>query len=208
MPLNIQSQHAISDQHLISDSPLILQDILDDAHNLTIWQRVAPFDAADLVGNEDAAARVTIALDSIAVTLNTALVEGGFPEGMALQNLITDIEKLCALYQPIADTPKLEVRLEVVSGNACRKFHGDYVKNRLITSYKGSGTQWLDRDDASRVQQGDEPQTIHQLSCGDVGIFKGRLATDHPAIHRSPPIAGSGERRLVLAIDPVPSQNI
>ena len=41
------------------------------------------------------------------------------------------------------------------------------------------------------------------MSPGDAGIFKGKIATDTPAIHRSPPIAGTGEKRLLLVLNPV-----
>jgi hypothetical protein len=43
---------------------------------------------------------------------------------------------------------------------------------------------------------------VRQLLAGEVALFKGRLLTDSPIIHRSPPIAGTGQRRLVLVINP------
>ena len=48
-----------------------------------------------------------------------------------------------------------------------------------------------------------------EVPTGAVGVFKGRLLLDPPTIlHRSPPISATGERRLVLAIDPLPSRPI
>ncbi|KWV92041.1 hypothetical protein AUC45_12885 [Erythrobacter sp. YT30] len=105
-------------------------------------------------------------------------------------------------YCAILDLGEVEVRLEVVTTNSCRKWHADYVKARLITTYVGSGTQWLTQADADRVKGGEEPQWINSMSPGDVGMFKGKLATDTPAIHRSPPIAGTGEKRLLLVLNP------
>jgi hypothetical protein len=44
---------------------------------------------------------------------------------------------------------------------------------------------------------------IGQMQPGQVGLFKGRLAVAEPAVlHRSPPIAGTGQRRLLLVLDP------
>lgn len=43
------------------------------------------------------------------------------------------------------------------------------------------------------------PQRLHTF---DVGLFKGKLATDRPAMHRSPPIAGTGAVRLLLVLNP------
>ncbi|MXP10343.1 DUF1826 domain-containing protein [Pseudoblastomonas halimionae] len=57
--------------------------------------------------------------------------------------------------------------------------------------------------DACRIAAGEQPEDIHSLQPGDVGIFKGRLSSGKPAIHRSPPIGGSGERRLLLVVNPV-----
>ncbi|MEO0057370.1 MAG: hypothetical protein RIT17_820, partial [Pseudomonadota bacterium] len=82
----------------------------------------------------------------------------------------------------------------------------DYVRARLITTYAGEGTDWLDAADAARVAAGQEPRQINRMATFDVGLFKGKLATDHPAIHRSPPIAGSGGARLLLVLNPAQKQ--
>jgi hypothetical protein len=49
---------------------------------------------------------------------------------------------------------------------------------------------------------GNEPERINTMAAGDVGLFKGRHWTEAPAIHRSPPIAETGETRLLLVLDP------
>ena len=96
----------------------------------------------------------------------------------------------------------VSVRLAIVTSDSCRKFHADYVKARLITTYVGTGTQWIDGKDAERVARGQDPVRINTLGAGDVGLFKGKIATRYPAIHRSPPIARTGETRLMLVLDP------
>ncbi len=109
--------------------------------------------------------------------------------------LTQDVARLAALYAELAHEARVEVRLERIAGNGCWKFHADYVGLRLITTYWGQGTQWL--------PQGADADTAPQaLAAGDVGLFKGRaLAGDRAIIHRSPPIADSGEDRLLLVID-------
>jgi hypothetical protein len=87
----------------------------------------------------------------------------------------------------------------VVETDACSKFHADFVTLRTITTYRGPGTQWQRADDP-----GD--QTINEMRSGAVGLFKGRLLQPEPSVlHRSPPIADSGESRLVLVIDSIGS---
>ena len=45
---------------------------------------------------------------------------------------------------------------------------------------------------------------VAQMRAGEVAIFKGRmLLDDPPVLHRSPPIAATGEQRLLLVLDPV-----
>jgi hypothetical protein len=112
------------------------------------------------------------------------------------------VADLAEHFAALASTRAVEVRLSVVETNSCRKFHADWVTMRLITTYTGAGTQWVTPADAERIAAGQEPLAIHALAPGDVGIFRGRLAAGRPAVHRSPPIAGTGIRRLLLVIDP------
>ena len=87
------------------------------------------------------------------------------------------------------------IRLEPVTTDACKQLHADYVTVRLLTTYVGRGTQWSEEA---------ATEAMHSLACGDIALFKGRLLLDPPTVlHRSPPIAGTGERRLLLVIDPV-----
>jgi hypothetical protein len=118
--------------------------------------------------------------------------------------LVADVADLARLAAPLMKTHAVDLRLEVISGDACRKFHADYVPLRLITSYAGPGSQWLSNDDAAALAGGvaAEQLEVRQLLAGEVALFKGRLLTDSPIIHRSPPIAGTGQRRLVLVINP------
>jgi len=102
------------------------------------------------------------------------------------------------------DTTAVAIRLEVIETNACRKFHADHVTARLICSYAGPGTQWIDDRDAMALAGGADPATltVRQVATGDVALFKGHDRSETPIVHRSPPIAGTGTRRLVLVIDP------
>lgn len=116
--------------------------------------------------------------------------------------LIADVAALARTYASLMRLDWVAVRLDRVTGDACWRFHADYVSVRLITTYQGQGTQWLDQAAARRLADGGAP-TPHQLATGTVGLFKGRLlAPDTAIVHRSPPIAGTGEERLLLVIDP------
>ncbi|WP_294240333.1 DUF1826 domain-containing protein [uncultured Sphingomonas sp.] len=167
-----------------------LAAIDDPAITLAIWQRPSPLDAPDLTDWQT----IRFAGPAQAVEAQLAMRLGGAgPDWHDV--LARDVGRLAALFATLSGEDRVEVRLERITGNGCWKFHADYVALRLICTYSGQATQWLplgaDADTPPRT-----------LAAGDVGLFKGRaLAGDRAIIHRSPPIADSGEGRLLLVID-------
>jgi hypothetical protein len=110
-----------------------------------------------------------------------------------------DLKQLAATFFEIVRCSSILVRLERVDDDACRKFHADYKRIRLISTYVGPGTEW--------ILSGDDPgeeSSIRRLSAGHVGLFKGRAYAgfEEPfVLHRSPPIAGTATTRLLAVID-------
>ena len=184
-------------------APAVLNDIRRPECEAVIWQR-----ALSPVFNQWLASVHLETLSSARIsarwtTLEKAAVElchaCGLPEGRGRSLLASDVAQLAQLLMDAAETNTLNLRLDVVSGNACHKFHQDYVTARLLCTYRGAGTQY-GHAGADRI-----PDTVHQMNEGQVGIFRGRLCSggqETSLLHRSPPIEGSGERRLLLVIDP------
>jgi hypothetical protein len=187
----------------LSDKPDVLEAIRDADCNLAIWER-APFaDFAPLTHGSPTDLRFTCDAAALPALLEQGLAQNGYGGDAALHAaLIADVTALAERFCAAMALASFELRLEVVRTDSCRKFHADYVTARLITTYVGEGTDWLDEADAARVAAGAEPERIHRLAPFDVGLFKGKLATDHPAIHRSPPIEGTGAARLLLVLNP------
>ncbi len=179
--------------------PTVLETAAQPSVHLTVWHRRLP-DALGWLGSLDWSAiddcQRTSRVDVLAVTIADALAAAGYPYGARGTALCDEIVGLARHFAGALKLDAVTVRLEVIETDACRKFHADYVTARLLCTLVGQGTQWRYGPDMA-----DTP--IRQLRTGDVAIFKGRLATDAPAIlHRSPPILDSGETRLLLAIDP------
>lgn len=113
--------------------------------------------------------------------------------------LRADAAALAQRFMALMGVDSVRVRVEGITTNACKKVHMDYTDVRLITTYSGPGTDF--------VPHGVDPDgnicCLERVPTGAVALFKGRsFAPDHaPCLHRSPPIEGSGERRLVLVID-------
>jgi len=132
--------------------------------------------------------------------------------------LARDIEKLASRYASLKGNLRIDASLAVVTTDKCRKFHADFKPLRLVCTYAGPGTEWVaneavqraalineieDLDAANRAIVPDA-QAIRRASAGHVVLLKGELYPGNAgngAVHRSPPIAEAGERRLVLTLD-------
>lgn len=163
---------------------------------LALWERDLPaafqstLDRLDL----DAVDDVDLAIDLPAAspTLAASLIASGYPERAATP-LAADMLQLGERLAALAGETRVRLRLEVVETDSCRKFHADYVTLRLLVTYRGPATQWI---------RAGSPDTIEQVERGAAAVFKGRLMLEEPTIlHRSPPIAATGEQRLLLTID-------
>jgi len=188
-------------------SATVLDAIRDSDCNLAIWERAPGPDFAPLTQGNPQDLRFEASLADLPASLRAGLKENGFGGGADLHAaLVADAALLAGLFCRALDLARFELRLEVVRTDSCRKFHADYVRARLITTYVGEGTDWLEADDAARVAAGGAARRINRLGTFDVGLFKGKLATDRPAIHRSPPIADTGSVRLLMVLNPVHKQ--
>ncbi|MEL6531247.1 MAG: DUF1826 domain-containing protein [Pseudomonadota bacterium] len=186
----------------IAPDASVFSKIRDPECNLAIWERETLANAAELLAGSPSDVRFSCSLEELADRLPFEMSNSGFSQDIAIDHFVSDVSHLANEYCSAMQLGGVEVRLEIVTTDSCRKWHADYVKARLITTYIGTGTQWLNEEDADRVRAGEEPQHINTMAAGDIGLFKGKMATDHPAIHRSPPIAGTGEKRLLLVLNP------
>lgn len=153
---------------------------LDNA--LAIWWRPVPIAVmrSDLEGFVPIRERVHH--EHVAIVIGRALAATKPLEWQAA--LIADIHDLARRFALLMDVDRLNIRLEPVTDDACRRFHADYVRVRLITTYHGPGTEWT-------LRQEGETGRIHRMDTGHVGVFKGLdWAPKLRVLHRSPPIAG------------------
>lgn len=134
----------------------------------------------------------------------------------SIQALIGDIARLSRLFSEIANTIHPRVRLERVEDDGCAIFHADSLRLRLLCTYAGAGTEWLENSNVRRDELGSrgrsigktnaaiviDPAKIRHIPAGHVAVFTGRGREGTPAlIHRSAPVATSSDYRLRLCID-------
>ena len=125
----------------------------------------------------------------------------GIPDCAERTLLIDDVVALADIFAGLMRVPYLRLRFDVVTTNACRKFHIDAVTARLICTYRGMGTQYGISTD------GAEPRRVFTVPTGAPILLRGTLwperAKSGLLVHRSPPIEGTGQTRLVLVLDPI-----
>ena len=124
----------------------------------------------------------------------------GTPACTERDRLIGDTAALADIFAGLMGVPYLRLRFDVVTDNACRKFHIDAVTARLVCTYRGPGTQY-----GISTERAD-PQRVFTVPTGAPILLRGTLWPARPPSglrHRSPPIEGTGETRLVLVLDPV-----
>ena len=114
--------------------------------------------------------------------------------------LIDDVAAMADIFADLMSAPYVALRLEAVTSDACRKFHIDALTARLICTYRGPGTQY------GIAVNGAQPESIATVPTGSPLVLRGTLWPEQPPAslrHRSPPIKGSGQTRLVLVLDAV-----
>ncbi|MEL6234577.1 MAG: DUF1826 domain-containing protein [Pseudomonadota bacterium] len=124
----------------------------------------------------------------------------GMPAGPERDWLIEDITALAQFFADAMSTAHLRLRLDVITGNACRRFHIDAVTARFLCTYRGTGTQYGVSTD------GEQPREVFTVPTGAPILLRGTQWPDPNAsglLHRSPPIEGTGETRLVLVLDAI-----
>ncbi|MBS2012894.1 MAG: DUF1826 domain-containing protein [Deltaproteobacteria bacterium] len=133
--------------------------------------------------------------------------------------LIEDIALWAEVMSDLTGFERLGVRLARLDAPMCPRFHIDRVGLRLVVTYAGPGTEWLEERDVDRAFLGARGHSIapersvdagvrrHARPCRaepfDVVLLKGDGWPGNErrgAVHRSP-ASGPSEPRLVLTID-------
>lgn len=146
------------------------------------------------------AARLIVQADRVAQVVHQICDSCETPATTQRDALANDIANLAMHFAALMDVRYLRLRLDVVKTNACRKFHIDAVTARLVCTYRGQTTQFGEAD------AGHIPDDIQSVPHACPVILRGTKwpkDVDTRLRHRSPPIEGTGETRLVLVLDPI-----
>ena len=212
-PLN----QKIKNNHSISDDFSKINNIFKKDINISIWKRSLNRKISD-------AAEILLKKKS---DLQFSELINGYNSIDILVNKIGDSEKLIHFYEDITYLTKMFcelfnikdawLRIDAINTPMCPRFHTDYLKCRLVTTYYGPATQWLPNSLVNRNKLGSgnndladdvsglfsKNSDIQQLDVGDIGLLKGEAWIDNQnlgLVHRSPHINGE-YKRLYVTID-------
>ncbi|NNJ18302.1 DUF1826 domain-containing protein [Pseudomonas putida CSV86] len=193
------------------ETPKVLTEALQDGVNLAVWQRRLPAHIEDFarlllsLGEPLADARtLEIGKDGEVPTLDG--VASAYADLAGYEGFVADLRWLVGAYACLLDARSVGLRLRVLDGAMCPRFHVDHVSLRLITTYAGPASEWLEEGVINRrrlAQEEVDAAHVRHLACGDVALLKGEKWLGNEGaglVHRSPS-PGNGERRLILTLD-------
>ncbi|MDO6748173.1 DUF1826 domain-containing protein [Gilvimarinus sp. 1_MG-2023] len=202
----------------VGDTPEVLTSLYNNGTNLSIWQRQLPEPveqySAFLLSHYPH--NTEVRLSASAHAMAQALAER-LPEHPHRQAFIDDVSLIADMLTCLLDAEAIGLRLCTADKATCPRFHVDKLGCRLITTYQGKATQWIDNASLNRTKLGRGAQgkpddstglfpsaeVIETMHSGDIAILKGELWPGNQGngiVHRSPPLQGD-ERRLFLTMD-------
>ncbi|ABD55170.1 DUF1826 domain-containing protein [Jannaschia sp. CCS1] len=188
----------------IADDPASLSVLHKPGCAAAIWRRHIPSQAKTWLEGLDPSqlptGRQMVRPDGVRHAVRDFCKRADTPLGDDLDWLQNDMSMLAEMFAQVMSARVLRLRLDAISTNACSRFHIDAVTARLVCTYRGSGTQYGISTD------GRAPRRVFQVATGAPILLRGTLWPEDPpsgVLHRSPPIAGTGETRLVMVLDPI-----
>lgn len=195
---------------VFGQSPQVLAEILQDGVNLAAWQRRLPAQVEDF-------STVLLSLDPLLADERVLDVDERHPPQLpgllpgaadlhGYESFVADVAWLVAAYTCLLGARRIGLRLRVLEGAMCPRFHVDKVPLRLLTTYTGAGSEWLKEETIDRGQlhtAHPAVDNIQRLQAGEVAILKGEKWLGNEGaglVHRSP-MTAPGERRLLLSLD-------
>lgn len=193
---------------VFGETPQVLTEVLQDGVNLAVWRRRLPpqlEDFAALVVNlgQPLADQRVIDVDEQHMPVLTELLREA-ADLYGYEAFVADVTWLVAAYTCLVGARRVGLRLRVLAGPMCPRFHVDNVPLRLLTTYTGPGSEWLQEHRSQRAElhtDSSSVDNIQHLQAGDVAVLKGEKWQGNEGaglVHRSP----SGQQgRLLLSLD-------
>ena len=192
----------------------VLAEVFDEAVTIAIMQRQLDSAMRASIAAQCAAQPWELAWRGVPDTALEQALTRSMPAPQQAAELIADVRLLAEAVACLFDVEALGIRMRLLDGAMCPRFHCDNLPVRLVTTYSGPGSEWLPEQALERAGLGKpepgKPEVvrdagaIRQLAEGDVCFLKGSGWVgneDRGIVHRSPAVV-AGQKRLMLTIDP------
>jgi hypothetical protein len=199
----------------ISDAALDLTRIFDPQIQLAQWRRPVEPVIADWL---------EMHADDLGSGFRQTLAPGQTPDlgrlpaGSGRDALAVDLALLAEMLGELLDAPTIGLRLEVVRQAMCPRLHVDRVGIRMLCTYRGPGTEWVEAASVDRrflgAASGGKPdessgllQAGHRIKAippYTVALLKGSLWQGNDGrgiVHRSPAVHETQAPRVLVALD-------
>jgi hypothetical protein len=204
--------------YVVTDKVAGVERIFDDAVSICIWRRGPNLEIQEYLSNLrlDRAIERVEQLQADRPTFEPLLRD--LPQLPALSCIRAELQRLTELFATLSDCHSIGVRFAVTRAALCPRFHVDRVGLRLICTWQGAATEWLEHQSVNRRQLGAAAQgvcdeksgllaagaQIHRMRAFDVGLFKGELWPNNAgrgAIHRSPAPDPDDQWRAMVSLE-------
>jgi hypothetical protein len=136
----------------------------------------------------------------------------GYDASTAFPAWLADLARLSEAFIDLAHGEPVTARLESMDGVRCPRFHVDNSYLRLVCTYRGPGTEWLEDEQVDRGahEAGASNDAIirfgepHRMPEFTVGLMKGRRYPGHAdagLVHRSPLPDPAVPARILFSLD-------
>lgn len=122
--------------------------------------------------------------------LNDELRAMGLNHATLAEQMVRSVQLFASLFEQ----NQVDLRLEVTDRQTCPKFHCDNVYVRMLVTYTGPTTEFIQRR---------QPDVIHHAPLHSLVFLKGHKHPTHQdrILHRSPEFF-AGQKRLCMIINP------
>ncbi|ALS99999.1 DUF1826 domain-containing protein [Lacimicrobium alkaliphilum] len=197
----------------------VLSAIFARDTNLCVWQRALPDNLQNYVSILQSQTQYLNLTRQVSAQSVTTLLSPCLPEAEGKAAFIEDIRLLTEMLICLFDCQYAGLRLRLLDGAMCPRFHTDKLICRMLCSYNTLGTQWLGNAaiDRSKLGHGSgglddahsglysDTTAVCNATAGDVLLLKGEAWPDNEGggvVHRSPAVP-DGTKRLLLTLDPM-----
>jgi hypothetical protein len=194
---------------LSGDAPDILTRIFDTQIKLCIYKRAMNTGVQEYVAFLQQIYQDLRITQAMSLNQSVGLLSESLPQHRCRQYFIDDVLMVTEMFVDLFGLEQVGFRLCMLNKAMCPRFHTDKVPCRLITTYSGKGTEWLDSRSVSPEMlevYNEKPACtdfVRRLSPGDISLFKGDAwseNSDPGVVHRSPAL-NADETRLLLTLD-------